>query len=217
MELNGRVALRHQRRAHERRRVASKIRAIADPFRQNPRHRRPRSSMQSPTPRRNGSKGYRPRSQVDRSRHSKQKLMRRRRPEDLAQRAVVAHLKARPAKDLYWFAIPNGGYRSAVEAKILKGTGVRPGTPDLGFVHNGKPFFLELKAEGGHPSELQRAPSPKSTRPAASRRSPTASIRRSMPGTMGPFKRLLQHTCTPRADRRGQLHAAVHPTRLSAV
>src|SRR5262245_5312260 len=73
--------------------------------------------------------------------------MRRQHPETPVQRAIVAHLKARAAKGLYWYAIPNGGARSPIEAKIMQGTGTRRGTPDLGFVFQGRPYFLEVKAE----------------------------------------------------------------------
>ena len=55
----------------------------------------------------------------------------------------------------FWFAIPNGGGRSAIEGAILKATGVRPGTPDMCFIHDGQPFFLELKAPGGRPTGHQ--------------------------------------------------------------
>lgn len=55
--------------------------------------------------------------------------------------------------------IPNGGARTAVEAAILKGQGVRKGWPDYflalprGRFHG---MFLELKAEnGGKPSDDQ--------------------------------------------------------------
>jgi len=52
----------------------------------------------------------------------------------------------------YFAHIPNGGARSAIEAAIFKGQGVRPGWPDytldipIGRYHG---FRLELKAAGG--------------------------------------------------------------------
>ena len=83
-------------------------------------------------------------------------MRRRQQPEAAVQSTIVAHLKARPAKGLYWYAIPNGGWRSQAEAAIMKGTGTRPGTPDLGFVYQGRPYFLEIKAdEGRSPTEAQ--------------------------------------------------------------
>jgi hypothetical protein len=73
--------------------------------------------------------------------------MRRQQPEAAVQKAIVAHLKARAAKGLFWFAIPNGGARSPVEAAIMKSTGTRAGVPDLGLVFEGRPYFLEVKAD----------------------------------------------------------------------
>ena len=81
--------------------------------------------------------------------------MARRRPEDQIQRAVVAHLKARAVPGLFWFSIPNGGYRSPIEARIMSGTGTRPGVPDLCFVHQGKSYFLEIKSPCGRPTAKQ--------------------------------------------------------------
>ena len=74
-------------------------------------------------------------------------MRRRQQPEAAVQRAVVAHLKLRAAKGLFWYAIPNGGWRSAAEAAIMKSTGTRAGVPDLGFVFQGRPYFLEVKPD----------------------------------------------------------------------
>jgi hypothetical protein len=80
---------------------------------------------------------------------------RRRRPEDQIQRAVLEHLRIRGPRDAFTFAVPNGGWRSAIEASIMKGLGVRAGVPDLMIVHAGKIFGLELKAERGRPTTAQ--------------------------------------------------------------
>lgn len=82
-------------------------------------------------------------------------MAKRNHPEQAIQRAVVQHLERRGASGLFWFAIPNGGWRSKTEAAILKGQGVRAGVPDLCLIHEGKPYFLELKAEGGKASIKQ--------------------------------------------------------------
>ena len=72
------------------------------------------------------------------------------------QRAIVAHLKVRAAKSLFWYAIPNGGWRSPVEAAIMKSTGTRAGVPDLAFLHEGRAYFLEIKADDrSRPTEAQ--------------------------------------------------------------
>lgn len=76
-------------------------------------------------------------------------------PERKIQEALVAHLRARAPKNCYWFAVPNGGYRHPREAAALKRAGVRAGVPDLAFIHEGKAFFLELKAPGGRSSVAQ--------------------------------------------------------------
>jgi hypothetical protein len=83
-------------------------------------------------------------------------MHRRKRPEDAIQRAVLQHLYARAPRDAYWFAVPNGGGRSPIEAAILKGLGVRAGVPDLIIVHQGKTFGLELKADGNRPTRIQQ-------------------------------------------------------------
>jgi VRR-NUC domain len=70
------------------------------------------------------------------------------------QKAVFEHLAARGCG--FSFHVPNGGWRSPVEAAILKGCGVRPGVPDIVVIKDGQPFGLELKAEGGRVSPAQR-------------------------------------------------------------
>jgi hypothetical protein len=82
-------------------------------------------------------------------------MPRRAQPESLLQKALVAHIKARGIKGLFWFAVPNGGFRSKVEAAIMKATGTRPGVPDLAFIHEGRAYFLEVKTESGRPTEHQ--------------------------------------------------------------
>jgi hypothetical protein len=82
---------------------------------------------------------------------------RRRSPEGAIQSAVFAHLRARGTPGVFAFHPANGGYRKPVEAAILKGMGVLPGVPDIIAIHNGRCFALELKAEGGRPTEIQLA------------------------------------------------------------
>ena len=81
--------------------------------------------------------------------------MSRARPEALIQEAVVQHLRARAPKNCFWYAVPNGGYRHPREAAAFKRAGVRAGVPDLAFLHEGRAFFLELKAPGGRSSVSQ--------------------------------------------------------------
>ena len=46
---------------------------------------------------------------------------------------------------MFWFAIPNDGFRSKAEAAIMAGTGTRAGVPDLCCIHQGKSYFIELE------------------------------------------------------------------------
>jgi hypothetical protein len=82
-------------------------------------------------------------------------MPRRAQPETVIQRAIVQHLRCRGVTGLFWFAIPNGGWRSKVEAAIMKATGTRPGVPDLALLHEGRAYFLEVKTEDGRPTEHQ--------------------------------------------------------------
>jgi hypothetical protein len=81
----------------------------------------------------------------------------RTRPEDLIQRTVFQHLKARKTPGTFAFHVPNGGKRKPIEAAIFKGLGVVAGIPDIIAIRGGRAFGLELKAEGGEPSEKQIA------------------------------------------------------------
>jgi hypothetical protein len=99
------------------------------------------------------------------------------RPEQQLQAAVVkwwafAHNSFGVRDERVLMHIPNGGGRSVVEAKILKGQGVRPGVPDL-FLAVPRPptpfsssvfsgassgMWIELKAGAKSPvTELQHA------------------------------------------------------------
>lgn len=54
------------------------------------------------------------------------------------------------------FSVPNGGSRNIIEAKLLKATGVMAGVSDLILIIKNKIFFIELKAEKGIQSEVQK-------------------------------------------------------------
>jgi hypothetical protein len=64
------------------------------------------------------------------------------------QRSLVEHLHGCARSDVWWCAIPNGGWRSPIEAAIMKGLGTRAGAPDLLIVRAGQPIFIECKAPG---------------------------------------------------------------------
>lgn len=61
---------------------------------------------------------------------AKPKGRRNAQPEALLQKTVVQAL-ALMGIDGLWFAVPNGGARSKIEAAILKGMGVKPGVYDI--------------------------------------------------------------------------------------
>jgi hypothetical protein len=81
--------------------------------------------------------------------------MKRRRHEQAIQRAVFGHLAVHAATATFAFHPGNGGARSPIEAKILKGQGVTPGVPDVIAIKGGQIFGLELKAPGGRLSPAQ--------------------------------------------------------------
>jgi hypothetical protein len=72
------------------------------------------------------------------------------------QRAVFQHLAARRVSGVFAFHPPNGGWRSHVEAAILKGLGVYPGVPDVIAIKGGRAYGLELKSPAGRLSPAQR-------------------------------------------------------------
>src|SRR5262249_19802389 len=69
----------------------------------------------------------------------------RRQPEAQLQRAVLEHLRWRGVPGLFVFHYPAGGWRSPVEAAILKSLGVIAGVPDVLIVYQGQLYALELK------------------------------------------------------------------------
>jgi hypothetical protein len=83
--------------------------------------------------------------------------MTRRRPEDAIQRAVFEHLRVRGTLGVFAFHPANGGWRSRIEAAILKGLGARPGVPDVIAIKAGRAYAIELKVRGGRLTEPQRA------------------------------------------------------------
>ena len=82
-------------------------------------------------------------------------LMHRNRAEDRIQRAVFQHIRARGAPGVFAFHVPMGGYRKPREAAIMKGLGATAGIPDVIVLHASRFYALELKAEGGRPTEKQ--------------------------------------------------------------
>ena len=77
-------------------------------------------------------------------------------------RHIESHIQIQMVK---WFrlqypryiiaAIPNGGQRSALEAKIMKGEGVLAGFSDLIVIAKGNVLCVEVKTKDGKQSDLQ--------------------------------------------------------------
>lgn len=82
-------------------------------------------------------------------------MRRRRRPEQAIQHAIFEHIRARGAPGLFAFHVPNGGYRTPIEAAMLKGQGVVAGVPDIILIRDGMVFGLEVKAPGGRVTQKQ--------------------------------------------------------------
>jgi hypothetical protein len=75
--------------------------------------------------------------------------------EDDFQKAVANYLDMIGA---FWFHCPNGGSRNAIEAKKLKGMGVKSGVPDVLILDHRQGFnglAIELKVGYNKPSEQQ--------------------------------------------------------------
>jgi hypothetical protein len=85
---------------------------------------------------------------------------RRARPEQIANKAVVAHLRMRGVPGVVLLHPANGMGRTSVEGAILKSMGVMPGAPDLLIFHAGRSYALELKSDAGRSlSQTRPAPS----------------------------------------------------------
>jgi len=83
--------------------------------------------------------------------------MKRRRPEAEIQKTLCRHLSWRARADCFWFAVPNGGKRNAIEASHLQAQGVRAGVPDMILICGGRTYGLELKSDQGRVSVAQEA------------------------------------------------------------
>lgn len=77
---------------------------------------------------------------------------------DLQQRCVETFRLIYPKLKMRLFSIPNGGYRSALEASIMNGEGSMPGVSDLILAVPRKDFgamFIEVKTPTGRLSPYQ--------------------------------------------------------------
>lgn len=81
------------------------------------------------------------------------------RPEQTLQQTVVKHLEARVSPGVVWFSVPlnkhGTGRKFHIQGAIAKSMGARKGVSDLIFLHKGRAFALELKAEKGGTTKEQ--------------------------------------------------------------
>lgn len=75
--------------------------------------------------------------------------------ESQIQRQIVQWFRLQYPKYII-AAIPNGGQRNALEAKIMKGEGVLAGFSDLVVIAEANVLFVEVKTKEGRQSELQK-------------------------------------------------------------
>lgn len=69
---------------------------------------------------------------------------------------VAEYLRWSVPLECVWLHIPNGGKRSKKVSGEFAAMGLKAGAPDLMFVWRGRALFIELKAEGGTLSLVQR-------------------------------------------------------------
>jgi hypothetical protein len=69
--------------------------------------------------------------------------------------AVVDHLRQRGNPNAVWWHTPNQSKANPQYRRKLAAMGLRPGVSDLTFLLNKEAFALELKRDGGRPTESQ--------------------------------------------------------------
>jgi hypothetical protein len=84
--------------------------------------------------------------------------MKRSLPEQKLQITIVNALGYLLTPSTFWTHFPAGG-GGLVRGAQLKSAGLRPGCPDLLFIHHGQAFWMELKAKDGRnriePSQIE--------------------------------------------------------------
>ena len=83
-------------------------------------------------------------------------MTRRNQPEAALQRSVIQHLTWRARPGVFAFHVPNGGWRSRVEGAILKALGTVARRSRHHLHRRGPGYALELKAERGRLTDVQR-------------------------------------------------------------
>lgn len=80
-----------------------------------------------------------------------------RRTEQAVQGMLVRTLRLVLPRSAFVFAVPNGGWRSPIEAAIFQGQGVVAGFPDLTVLWAGRAFCMEVKSDEGRVAARQVA------------------------------------------------------------
>jgi len=72
---------------------------------------------------------------------------------------LVAHIRRRQVPGVVWFHPANGAHYASGsrQGALLAAMGVRPGTSDLVFLHEGRFYALELKRAKGSRTEAEQA------------------------------------------------------------
>lgn len=73
------------------------------------------------------------------------------RPEQALQKTIAQYLRIALPVECWWTAVNPSPGKTRAAAGLSKAMGMRPGCPDLIFVHNGRFFAIELKAATGKP------------------------------------------------------------------
>jgi len=76
-------------------------------------------------------------------------------PEARLQKAVLQYLMLAGVDKMVYFHPANEGRRTLRTGAYLKSLGMLPGVADLVMIHDGRAYFLELKAAGQKPSPTQ--------------------------------------------------------------
>lgn len=77
-------------------------------------------------------------------------------PEKAIHMAVARYLAHALPLRAVWHHSPNGGSRHVLEAKAFRDMGTRAGWPDIEIVWEGRVHFIELKADKGRLSPVQK-------------------------------------------------------------
>lgn len=82
--------------------------------------------------------------------------LRRKNTEEQLHKAVAKYLAAGLGPGSWFTTFPAGG-GGKIRGGKLKAMGLKPGVPDVLIIHQGRAYWIELKAEGGRLNDKQKA------------------------------------------------------------